>query len=274
MERHINDLYKHLQSHLQSVSARTKFVFLIVLRYAICKVLNVSYEQELVHSSHVVTKETERVAQSLVEGETEDLDHQFLRRQDLFQGNPVMTQETEKSGRRNRASLEKRSETYSKYSSSQERDRSRSTSNGRWNKKVLSPFKTKIGRRSSSSNKRDIVFVQHSGESKNSNLTIKDTVEAPHLNLIVFLLSKIRRKLTSSKTEVKSCFKPYSDGKTKIKKRKSLIREFVCLRKEVRKDIELQDERDMVLLDEMGLGSLDIRLDDSATSKEIEEVLG
>jgi hypothetical protein len=30
----------------------------------------------------------------------------------------------------------------------------------------------------------------------------------------------------------------------------------------------------MVLLDEMGLGSLDIRLDDSATSKEIEEVLG
>jgi hypothetical protein len=65
----------------------------------------------------------------------------------------------------------------------------------------------------------------------------------------------------------------FLDRKSKIKKRKTLIREFVCLRKEVQKDIELPDERDMVLLDQMGLGSIDISLDESATSKEIEEVL-
>lgn len=62
-------------------------------------------------------------------------------------------------------------------------------------------------------------------------------------------------------------------GKLRSRKRKSLIREFVCIRKEVQKDIELPDEREMVLLEEMGLGSLDIRLDYYATSKEIEEVL-
>jgi hypothetical protein len=49
----------------------------------------------------------------------------------------------------------------------------------------------------------------------------------------------------------------FLDRKSKIKKRKTLIREFVCLRKEVRKDIELPDEREMVLLDQMGLGSID-----------------
>jgi hypothetical protein len=39
---------------------------------------------------------------------------------------------------------------------------------------------------------REIVFVQHPGETKNSNLAIKDTVEAPHLNLIVLYWVKCR----------------------------------------------------------------------------------
>jgi hypothetical protein len=42
-----------------------------------------------------MTQETEGVAQSLVLGEVENLDHQFQRRQDLLQGIPAMTQETE-----------------------------------------------------------------------------------------------------------------------------------------------------------------------------------
>ncbi|EFX79378.1 hypothetical protein DAPPUDRAFT_104533 [Daphnia pulex] len=47
MERHIDEVYKHLHSDPQSVSAHTKFAFNIVtpeaLRYSVCKVLKVSY---------------------------------------------------------------------------------------------------------------------------------------------------------------------------------------------------------------------------------------
>ena len=92
------------------------------LRYAVCKVLKVSYgaakfivifgyrerldgdlmgptdrrvAQSLKQGNPVMTQETEGVAQSLVLGEVENLDHQFQRRQDLLQGIPAMTQETE-----------------------------------------------------------------------------------------------------------------------------------------------------------------------------------
>ena len=44
----------------------------------------------------VMTRETEEgVAQSLVLGKLENLDHQFQRRQDVLQGNPAMKQETQ-----------------------------------------------------------------------------------------------------------------------------------------------------------------------------------
>ena len=43
-----------------------------------------------------MTQETEEgVAQSLVLGEVENHDHQFQRKQDVLQGNPAMTQETQ-----------------------------------------------------------------------------------------------------------------------------------------------------------------------------------
>ena len=124
-----------------------------------------------------MTQETEEgVAQSLVLGKLENLDHQFQRRQDVLQGNPAMKQETQGVDQ---------SLVLGNSVMTQETEEGvvQSLVNRSTSQKLVHDRPVPV---------REIVFVQHPGETNNSNLAIKDTVEAPHLNLIVLYWVKCR----------------------------------------------------------------------------------
>ena len=157
MERHIDDVYKHLHSDPQSVSSRTKFAFNIVtpevnffrsifdfnyipfllqaLRYAVCKVLKVSYGAA---KFIVIFGHRERLDGDLM-GPTDRKRHS---RSSSSESNCILTKSSSKS----RASPYK-SKIGTRSSSSNERDSIRSTS--RRNKEFQS--RDKRHRRSSSS---------------------------------------------------------------------------------------------------------------------------